>query len=83
MGGEVWVVQGEVWEKAGQLVYDRFLECLRNAGVVAVDIEGGLATFQLSFIGSLGLVSFLFCQSYWNVDLTRLWLEYHPLVIHW
>ena len=40
LGGEVWVVQGEVWEKAGQLVYNRFLECLRNAGVVAVDIEG-------------------------------------------
>ena len=53
LGGEVWVVQGEVWEKAGQLVYDRLVECMKNAGMVAVDIEGSLATFQPSFIGSL------------------------------
>ena len=68
----MWVVQGQVWEKAGQLVYDRLVECMKNAGMVAVDIEGSLATFQLSFIGSLGLVSFLFCQSLWNIELTKL-----------
>jgi hypothetical protein len=78
---EVWVITKNTWDIMEGLPVQRMRECLSLANWVAVDIEGGGTTLQLSMFSSRGIASFVITAGFLPDELRDLVWEQCPVIL--
>ena len=67
--------------QGGHISFRRVKECWVVLRVAGVDKEGGGTVFQMSLVGSVGIVSFCFVGGFWPQEMTSLWLEFKHVIV--
>ena len=78
---EVCVLTRHTWALMEGLPVDRMRECLRLCNWVAVDVEGGGTTLQMSMFSSRGITSFILTGGFLPVEVRELVWDDCPVVL--